>query len=163
MDKLFPTTPQQYGEKYTEHRFDQYKMFVDSAEKNSDRRLDAHKYFASVNAAILTAVGLTLQFGNYESRMWARLVLAIAGIGAAGVYWLLIRAYKSLNSAKFKVIQKVEEQLPLALYSAEWDQLDHGKDWWKHLPFSRIEIWIPIAFALGYGLLLFWCLKWFVR
>ncbi len=161
-DKLFSASPAQYGKKYADHLFEQYKLFVDSAEKTSDRRLDAHKYFATINAAILTALGLTLQFGNYESRIWARLVLGIAGVGSSVVYWMLIRSYKNLNSAKFAVIHRVEEKLPLALYSTEWDELGNGKDARKHLPFSHIEIWIPVACALGYGILLIWCLKWFI-
>jgi len=161
-NKLFSTPPEEYGDRYRDHAFEQYTMFVGSAERTSERRLDAHKYFATINAAILTAIGLTLQFGNYESRMWTRLALAIAGIGVAIVYWLLIRSYKNLNSAKFNIIHRIEEKLPFALYATEWDALGNGADKKKHLPFSHVESWIPVAFLVGYLALLVWCVRWFI-
>src|SRR6266702_3674506 len=131
-DMLFPTEPEQYGDQYANHLMDQYKLFVDSAEKNSDRRLDVHKYFATLNAALLTTLGVTLQFGNYASRMDARLAVAIVGLLSSVAYGLLIRSYKNLGRAKFDVIHRIEQKLPLALFKTEWSELREGKHWWHH-------------------------------
>lgn len=160
MEKLFSIPPDHYGDKYSDHLLEQYKVLVESADKISDRRLNTHKYFASLNVAILTALGLTLQFGNYESRIWVRLALGIAGMGISIVYWMLIRSYKNINSAKFKVIHQIEKKLPAAIYSAEWDELNALKD--KHQPFSHLEILIPKVFGLGYAILVYWCVKIFI-
>jgi hypothetical protein len=42
-------------------------------------------------------------------------------------WWLLLRAYRRLNSAKFAVINQVEaEHLPVKPYTGEWANL-HGR------------------------------------
>lgn len=161
-DPLFSIPQESYGEKYSDHLLDQYKLFVETAEKTSSRRMDAHKYFATLNAALLSALGLTMQFGNYQSRMSARLLIALAGILTSIVWWALVKSYKNLNSAKFGVIHQIEEKLPLALFAAEWKALTSGEHGGKHRPFSEKETWLPIAFGVGYILLLAWCVKWFL-
>lgn len=161
-NSLFSVPKDTYGEKYTDHVLEQYKLFVHTAEKTSERRMDVHKYFATLNAALLPVLGLTMQFGNYQSRMSARLIIALAGILASLVWWALVKSYKNLNSAKFGVIHQIEERLPLSLFSAEWKILTEGKPGGKHRPFSDRETWLPIAFEIGYIILLFWCLKWFI-
>lgn len=160
-DPLFSVSQESYGERYSDHLLDQYKLFVESAEKTSERRMDVHKYFATLNAALLSVLGLTMQFGNYQSRMSARLVIALAGIFASIVWWMLVKSYKKLNTAKFGVIHQIEEKLPLSLFTTEWKALMDGKCGGKHRPFSDKETWLPIAFGIGYIILLVWCLNWF--
>lgn len=58
------------------------------------------------------------------------IVLAILGGIAICVMWALtINSYKKLNSAKFAIIHKMEERLPVALYADEWVALGKGRRW----------------------------------
>jgi hypothetical protein len=37
------------------------------------------------------------------------------------MWYRLVRSYKDLNSAKFKVIHEIEKSLPISPYDAEWE------------------------------------------
>ena len=63
----------------------------------------------------------------------------------------LVRSYRQLNTAKFKVIGALEERLPASAYwRAEWVALGEGEDWHKYLPLTPLEQWVPMLFALVY-------------
>jgi len=47
-----------------------------------------------------------------------------------------VESYKDLNTAKFAVIHKLEEQLPVALFRYEWHLCGHGKDKDKYVPLA---------------------------
>ncbi len=151
---VYPAKEDQYGSLYQEHFFDQYKILIESIEKNSDRRQSANNYFIAINGAFITILGLTFQIGDTYVRCGARILLGLAGIIASIIFWLLIRAYKQLATGKFKVLHKIEERLPIALYKYEWEILDKGKKWSTYFPFSHIEMKFPWFFATGYLILL---------
>ena len=66
-------------------------------------------------------------------------------------WWWLIRAYRQLNTAKFKIIGEFESRLPASpFWAAEWHELGEGKDFRKHTPLSVIETVVPVIFALLY-------------
>jgi hypothetical protein len=62
------------------------------------------------------------------------------------MWYRLVRAYKDLNSAKFKVVHEIEAQLPLAPYDAEWEAVGRGKAPKLYLPFTHVEIYTPLVF-----------------
>ena len=53
-----PTAPEYpEKEKYQEHLLEQYKLYVEMADRVSQRRLTTNSYFLSINSAILAFVG----------------------------------------------------------------------------------------------------------
>jgi hypothetical protein len=82
-----------------------------------------------------------------------RSVLSFVGIIICIIFWFLLRSYKQINTGKFAVIHKLEEDLPVALYKYEWEILGKGKDKKKYYPFSHIELYIPWVFGFIYLLL----------
>lgn len=62
------------------------------------------------------------------------------------MWYRLIRSYKDLNTAKFKVIHEIEQKLPCAPYDLEWEKVGRGKDSKLYLPFTHIEICVPWVF-----------------
>ena len=153
-EKLFAVDEKSYGEKYKDHLLEQYKLYIESVEKTSDRRQHANNYFVTINTAIFSFIGLSFQIKFFENLPGIRSVLAFIGISICIIFWYLIRSYKQLNTGKFVVIHKIEESLPLTLYKYEWEILGEGKDKNKYYPFSHIELWIPriigtIYFILG--------------
>jgi hypothetical protein len=51
----------EYGEEYNSHLLDQYKLYIESVEKVGDRRQGLINHFLAINAALLSAIGLSFQ------------------------------------------------------------------------------------------------------
>ena len=76
-------------------------------------------------------------------------MFALSGIAFSVAWFYLVQSYRQLNSGKFKVIHAIEQNLPLALYEAEWKALGEGRDPKLYRPLTKIEIYAPLTFALG--------------
>jgi len=148
--KLLNKISGDYAGNYQSHIFEQYKMYVESAEKISDRRQNANNFFLTLNTVLISVIGLSFQVKAFDNISWSRLLLSVLGVLICIIFWFLLRAYKQLNSGKFKVIHEIEELLPLAIYDYEWSILGKGKVKSKYYPFSHIELLIPWVFGIIY-------------
>ena len=124
--------------------FEQYKLYVEMADKISQQRLLSNSFYTTLNTILLTVLGV-----KWDSM--DNLLFLVAGIGIilSLIWFFNVRSYRQLNSGKFKIIQQMEEYLPFRAYKAEWDILEHGKKKSVYWPVSHIEKWIPwLFFAL---------------
>lgn len=153
MSDLFSKTEKDYGDEYKTHLFEQYKLYIESAEKTSDRRQNANNYFITINTALISLIGLSFQIKCFENINWIKSFLSLVGIIICIIFWYLIRSYRQLNTGKFTVIHQIEENLPLAIYKHEWEVLGEGKEKSKYYPFSHIELLIPWVFGIIYTVL----------
>lgn len=131
---------------------EQYKLYVASAEKISQNRLAASTFFLSFNTAIVGALA-----GFFDKIQDIELVGAfyVAAIAMSLAWMLLLRSYRNINSAKFKVIGAIEQRLPMSPYwSAEWTALGRGNNYRKYVPLSVIEQTAPVVFVSIYTYLL---------
>lgn len=151
-DDLLRANPETYGDHYCQHRFDQYKLAVDMADRVSARRMQANTFFLAVNTGLLTLFAnlvkeriLTGPFGVFP--IVALLLLCV-------VWWQIVDSYRQLNADKFKVILAMEALLPLAPYNAEQTAAGQGEEDKRYRPLTRVESWVPGLFGLLYGLLL---------
>ncbi len=145
--QLIRQTKESYGESFHADLFEQYKLYVASSEKISERRVSSNNYLLTVNAFLVTSYGL-LAASQYKS-YWIILV-PIAGVLVSLTWYLIITSYRNLNSVKFKVINEIEKQMPVALYEYEWKIAEEGKGK-AYRPLSHLEQWIPIIFIILYG------------
>ena len=152
--ELFPVDHETYGPDYSAHLLEQYKLFVEGADKNSDRRQSANNYFIAINTALITLAGLTFNITTPGTKAVVWFILGVAGVIASVLFWFLINAYKQLGTGKFAVIHEIEAKLPLAMFKYEWSVLGGGKDPKKYFPFSHIERAIPLLSGAAYGLLI---------
>lgn len=152
---LFNSEKKDYGDRYDEHLFEQYKLYIGSIEKVSDRRQSANSHFITVNTALVSLIALISGIGLFDNYSWLKSILCIVGLVTCVVFWFLIRSYKQLNTGKFKLIHEIEEKLPLSLYKYEWEILGKGKDKNIYYPFSHIELIIPWIFGAVYLLVAF--------
>ena len=129
--------------------FEQYKLYVESIEKISDRRDSANKYFMTINSSIFILAGLVIQY-THENKKLFLIGLCILGLFIIIIFWLLINSYKQLNSGKFAMVHKIEQKLPIKLYADEWKILGEGKNKKKYYPFSHIERLIPSLLGVCY-------------
>ena len=132
-----------YGERYREDFLTQYRDFVASADKISERRNAANSFFMLGNTTLIGITGYLTGVG--EGHLW---LVALAGMAFSVTWRLLIESYRSLNTAKFAVIHDMEQHLPLATYDAEWA---HIQAVGSYKPFSAVESWVPLVFVVLHG------------
>lgn len=143
------------GERDHSTLLEQYKLYVLLADKVSDRRADANKFFISLLTGLLALLSAVTGFKPATAIESALLlVVAILGVLLCYVWFVTIRSYGQLNSGKFKVIYEVEKRLAFRFYEREWEVLGRGKDARLYRPLTRVERYVPQLFAIPYALLL---------
>ena len=105
----------------------------------SQRRDNMNNIFITLNLAIMAAVSITWDIKS--------LFILIAGITICILWMLNIRNYKLLNTAKFNVINSIEEKLPSAPFKDEWQFLKNSK---KYMDSTTLERILPITFIILY-------------
>ena len=126
---------------------EQYKLYVEMADRISQRRGAANTFFLTFNTAVVGALA-----GFYKDVPPDVSVAMYAAAAVLSIAWgVLLRSYRNLNTAKFKVIGVLEERLPAnPYYKAEWKALGEGKDLRRYIPLSAIETVVPAVFFLIY-------------
>ena len=134
-------------DKKSEHILEQYKMYVESAEKVSDRRSNLNTFYLSLTTTIAGVIGY-LKTNTINNSEYLIVALSISGILIC-IYWVnLLENYRKLNSGKFKVIHEIEKELPLNLYEYEWEKLGKGNDPKLYKKLSNVEKIIPFIFGV---------------
>lgn len=139
-----------HNDKWYSHLLEQYKLYIEMADRISSRRATANSYFLSVNSAILAFVGYVTSKDGVDY-LW---LLAIAGIALSYFWNALIRSYRNLNTAKWLVVHEIEQRLPIRPYDAEWIAMGEGKNPKLYRPISHLEIGVPFVF-MGLHFLVF--------
>lgn len=138
-----------YGQEYDKHLFEQYKLYVQMADQISSRRMLANSFFLGVHTALVTAFTVLLKEKILVCSMMGYFPF-IAVFLLCYMWYKVIKSYKQLNSAKFKVIHLIESRLPIAPYDVEWNALGRGEDPKLYKPLTHVEKWIPFCFFLLY-------------
>ena len=127
---------------YRSQLMDQYKLYVEMADRVSARRQTANTYFLSINTGLLGFVGYvsTKELG---SQLW---MLGVAGALLCYLWYRIILAYKGLNSGKFKVVHLIEKKLPLNLFDTEWEMIGRGTNPKLYKPLTHVEMIVPWLF-----------------
>lgn len=138
------------GEKYQAAILEQYKLYVEMADRVSQRRGLTNTFFLTLNTTIFTAVGLSWEH-KPEGQVWWLIFPVAMLLGQSFAWFYLLRSYRLLNTAKYEVVGALETRLPSSPYSsAEWTALGAGRDLKKYWPLSHIESWIPAFFGALY-------------
>lgn len=133
-----------HNEKWYSHLLDQYKLYVEMADRISQRRTTANSYFLSVNSAILAFVGY-LTSKESTDYLW---LLATAGLALTVLWHSVILSYRNLNTAKWSVVHEIEKRLPISPYDAEWESVQRGQNSKLYRPISHVEGGVPWIFFL---------------
>ena len=153
---LFRKKPEEMDtvkEPYMHFCLEQYKSYLKIFDSTSNRSQKSNEFFLGLNAAIIGILG----YVETKSLPHANVVFMLVpfvGVSICYSWYRIINSYSQLNRAKFKVIHRIEQRLPLALFETEWDALGRGRDPKKYLAFSKIERSIPLTFMALYTLIL---------
>jgi hypothetical protein len=156
---LHGLSQEQYGQAYRDHALEIYKAYLEMADRISERRAKANSFFLAVNTGI-AAVLARDALGGAAHADALEVLVPIAGGVLCYLWYRIIRSYRDLNSAKFKVVHAIERQLPLRPYDAEWEAVDRGQNPKLYLPFTHVEILMPWVFMAFHALLLVSTISW---
>jgi hypothetical protein len=162
ISRTLPAVPEKdYGDQYREHLLQQYKQYLDMADKVSERRTSSNAFFLTINAALISGFGIV----DVTSRK-TPIMLYIAGGFSAIIlcYWWfrLISAYRDLGTAKFLVVHEMEKSLPLRPFDAEWEAVGRGENKKLYWPFTHIERRIPWVFMCLYIMVILYAVfRWY--
>lgn len=130
--------------------FELYTLAVELADRVSARRAGANAFFVSAQSAVVAALGfLAAQTPPPPDRYLV--ALSTVGIAVSFAWFLLLRSYRDLNRAKFKVIDDLEARLPYPIFREEWKVLKEDPvKWWRpsYAELGTIERLVPSLFAL---------------
>ncbi len=144
VNRLISRTPEEYGrERFQDHLLEQYKLYVESSQKVSEKRISTANYLLTVTSSLVTLFGLALTISDVGA--WLA-VIPLAGLLVSLTWYSLVVSYKNLNTAKFKVIHELEDYLPAALFRYEWHSCEQGQGK-VYRPITHVERWIPLIFA----------------
>lgn len=141
-----------YGKDFQPHLLEQYKIFVDTSEKITEKRLNSNKFYLALNSFVFgLASYLTID------KNLITIVLACIGILISFVWSECISSYKILNSAKFKVILEMEAHLPSTPFKKEDE---HLKGYYR---LTKLEKFVPYIFIGLYIILIVLSLLLFLK
>ena len=142
-------------ELFQDHFLQQYQTYVEMADRISSRRHATNVFFLTLQSTVITVLGYAIISENkmlINDPIWVGSIILFTMMMFCMAWWLLLRSYRNLNSAKYKVIGKMEASLPSSPYwKEEWKELGEGKDIRKYLPLSVIEQFLPLLFMLIYA------------
>jgi hypothetical protein len=151
--------------------FEEFKLYYESTEKVTDRRLDTNRWNYSACAAILVGIAAIVKWGVISTDLrWAGVVAVVLLCMMAILFcqlWLAqVRDFKRLNDAKFEVLNQMARLIDFDSsnpgrvrsyrpFEREWDRLkeEGAVDRVRKLNIialksSHMEQFIPRAFQL---------------
>lgn len=97
-----------------EIELEQYKIFIESTEKNSDRRINQNNIYLTINLAFISYICTqNLDFKH-------NFVVLIVGLIICAIWVLTIVNYSKRNKVKFDIINESEYG---KLYKEEWKRI----------------------------------------
>jgi hypothetical protein len=146
-----------YGEKFNEHLLEQYKLYVEMADRISERRMQTNRFYISLLSGLLALLSILVS-GDKFNQTVIFIIVSLLGIALCILWHINIRSYRQLNSGKFKVIHEIEQYLPFPCYDKEWELLGEGEEKSKYLQLTRVEKYIPFILSIPYIFLFLYAL-----
>lgn len=149
-----PTIKGYYAEddKYQAAVMEQYKLYVEMADRISNRRGLANTFFLTLHSTILTIFAVFWKDRTGGLSPWFLLPVLALGLGLCLAWFWQVRSYRQLNSGKFAVIGALERRLPASpWWNGEWKALrGEEQDKSTYWALSHLEIWVPLLFGVAY-------------
>lgn len=154
--------PNEFSEDERDQLLQQYLHYADAALETSSQRIQTNRTFGLILTTILAGL-----FGLAQGKITLRIgmtTLLGAGIGLYSCYaWhQSVASYRRLNQARYKILNKIEEELPAPLYRDEWRYLEkkqpdpemvdpREKDAEEHKGHTIVESRYIRALGVGYA------------
>ena len=116
-----------------------YKVFVTTITANENRRQQTSTVYLGMVAAVVTAAGVV--------RDIPLIYPALVILSISVIWFFTIGYFRRLAKAKFAVVSKMEEDLPIAAFEMEWQILSAGKN--NRIGLTHLEMFVPSLIAAG--------------
>ena len=150
LEQLVSNPKASYGESFQAHLLEQYKLYVESSQKVTDRRITTGNYLLTVNSFLLTVFGVASS--QHLGGVWLAIV-PVAGLLVSFTWYSLVVFYRNLGAGKYRVVHQLESFLPVAPFLSEWRSA-HDEKGRRRTGVTHLERVIPLAFAAVYVVLL---------
>ncbi len=158
--------------------FEEFQVFLETAEKTTDRRLDLIKSNAQIAILIMAGIGAIASWSYEKSEVVPFATIAVGSIAFLAAlfcrwWWRQLVSYKQLNSAKFAVLEQMAPRIvfpemtspacrSFEPFRREWEILKEKQSLEQFgkgfaLAASPSEITVPISFLLGFLLIFLVC------
>lgn len=150
---------EKYGDKFQDHLIEQYKLYVEMADRVSTRRAQTNRFYISLLSGLLALLSLVVNRNAFSSVLYVVFVaVGILGIALCILWYVNIHSYRQLSSGKFQVIHEMEQHLPFPAYEREWEILRGGKEGKKYRQLTKVEQYVAFILAVPYSVLLIYSL-----
>lgn len=122
---------------------EQYRMFVESAEKNSERRINQNNIYLTFSLALFSFISIT------DLDIVPFYILCILGIIISIIWFFTIDNYSKRNKIKFDIINEYEKDNDLNWFIEEQKRITVLTN------LSFLEKLLPIAFIVIYSIMMF--------
>ena len=141
----------EYGPDYRSHLLEQYKIYVEMADRVSQRREQSNRFYIALLSGLAAILALVADSGPFVGAQ-AFIFLVAGSVGAlmCGVWLVNIRSYRQLNTGKFQVIHEMEQRLPFPSYEREWQILRPPAGSKNYLQLTRVEQIVPWVLMAPY-------------
>lgn len=124
-----------------------YKVFVTTITANENRRQQTSTVYLGMVAAVVTAAGVV--------RDIPLIYPALVILSISVIWFFTIGYFRRLAKAKFEVVSKIEEDLPIAVFDMEWQILSTGKN--NRIGLTHLEMFVPSLIAASCSVyIVFW-------
>jgi hypothetical protein len=160
----------------TKLSFDEFKLYYESTEKVTDRRLSANTWNYSICVGILVSIAAIVKWSTgspsfFYAGLTAVFLLSIMAIPFCSLWLGQISDFKYLNNAKFQVLNEMAPRIEFDIdhpeqitsfcpFEKEWSQIEQVKAAVEirqrkiiALKSSNIEYFIPSAFRVLFFLI----------
>ncbi len=132
---------------------EQYKLYVGTANQTSTTRVQANTFFLTLNTLLVGFIVSMTQFVKQPAVPLWMLFVCMIGIFLTLTWFVLIRTYRDLNSARFQILQEIETKLPANIYRREWQIALDERPKRIYIRQTTIEQMVPYAFGVLYIML----------
>jgi hypothetical protein len=133
---------------------EQYKLYIGSANQTSSARSQTNTFFVSINTIIIGFVTAILTFSQNMKIVYWMIFACLIGLCTSITWFITIRSYRTLNSARFIVIQQLETRMSANIYNVEWKILLKDRPNRNYQRLTQIEQFVPIFFGILYVVLI---------
>lgn len=131
-----------------------YKLHAELADSVSKQRSTANSFYMLVLSGLAVLFSAFLQRKNGVPLGWLMIGFGLFGMLLASAWYIVIRSFRQLNTAKFKALHELEEKLTYPFFKREWDLLAEGRERKTYWKLTVVETFVPAIFFVCFAVLL---------
>jgi hypothetical protein len=137
------------GGEYPPYLFEQYKLYVETFDRMSSRRLLANAFFIGLNLIAIAIFSLSFKQKDLIPSLLELSPLMVVSLLCV-VWWKITDTYRRINFGRVKAIRELEKLLPVVPYQAEWSTTYKNKSSRLSSSLLGLECWVPFCFLSFY-------------